>query len=321
MSKNQWNIVKDMREKDKTFLKRYFELFVILPFILLWIVMVLFAGMPVIKFGENGFGSGFLHYVFPLLFATVVHVIAMVLFRLLGKAKQGITLKETFVSLLYIPYICAVFFLHFNFKAWMPLVNSLSYDSIFYYLDNLTPLASFLELAANAFDKGSFFSELYFFIFFAMFMISFIFHSAMDTFLNFRKVVTGTCIILLLGGVLYWVMPAVGPFIFEKSKLLGFSEEQEGMYNMYLILKNTGIVPEGYFGLSLAAMPSLHTANSLYFLLCAKRSQPLLFVLYIPAFIFILIVAVASKYHYIVDLFFGAILAMFVYILMNKVFD
>lgn len=67
-------------------------------------------------------------------------------------------------------------------------------------------------------------------------------------------------------------------------------------------------------------MPSLHVANSLFFLLCAKRSLPLLAVAYVPCFIFIVIVASASKWHYLIDLVFGALLSLLVYWIVNKVY-
>jgi membrane-associated phospholipid phosphatase len=115
-------------------------------------------------------------------------------------------------------------------------------------------------------------------------------------------------------------MPALGPFIFENSKLTGFTGPQQYMLRLYTSLRETGLVPAGYFTSAPAAMPSLHTANSLFFLIMAVRAKSVISVLYILVFIFILIVAVASKWHYVIDLPAGALLTFAVVFLVDRVF-
>jgi membrane-associated phospholipid phosphatase len=212
-------------------------------------------------------------------------------------------------------------FMHFNIKAWTPLINPNTYDAFYYKLDNLTPIPEWLSALGKLMDVGDNFFTFYFLLFIFMFSVSFVLHSAFDNFKNFRKVVVGTCLVLLLGGISYWIAPAVGPFIYESSKLAGFPETQKEMYAVYLNIVSTGKIPNGFFSGSLAAMPSLHVANSLFFLLCARRSLKWLQIFYVPIFIFIIIVAVASKYHYVIDLFFGVLLSVFVYWLVNKIYD
>lgn len=130
----------------------------------------------------------------------------------------------------------------------------------------------------------------------------------------------GTCLILLFGGVSYWIMPAVGPFLFEQSKLAGFSQYQEYMYSLYNSFIATRIVPSGYFINAPAAMPSLHIANSFFFLITAKRSLPYLAALYAPIFVFIIIVAVGSGWHYTIDLPFGIILSLLALYIVDKTY-
>src|SRR5690606_38290906 len=60
----------------------------------------------------------------------------------------------------------------------------------------------------------------------------------------------------------------------------------------------------------LAAMPSLHTGGSFLFLLFAWRHAQVLLPLYLPLFAFISIDAVASRWHYFIDLPAGVVLAL-----------
>lgn len=306
-------------------IRKYFELFLILPFFAIWIILIVFGKFPMVLLNVSSLTGGFIHYVIPIIFATIIQLFLLTILRYVlrfkGERDYGLTYKETLVSLLYIPFITLVFFLHFNFKAWMPILNSHSFDSFYYEIDSILPIVEWLDSLGKYMNFNGLSSNLYSSIFFAMFMFSFIFHAAFDNFRNFRKVVTGTCAILLIGGLSYSIAPAVGPFIFENSQLDGFYEIQNSMYLAYINFAEYGVIPMGYFGKSPAAMPSLHTANSLFFLLSAKHSLPWLAIIYTPIFIFIIIIAVASKWHYAIDLVFGALLAYFVYWMMNKVFE
>jgi membrane-associated phospholipid phosphatase len=60
----------------------------------------------------------------------------------------------------------------------------------------------------------------------------------------------------------------------------------------------------------LAAMPSLHTGGAFLFLLFAWRHARVLVPVYAPLFAFIAIDAVASRWHYLVDLPAGIALAL-----------
>lgn len=288
-------------------IKKYFEGFFLLAFSLIWIVGVVFFKFPVPT--PSGYGA-FNHYVLPLIAALLIQMIVAAVCRVFKLSSKGLSMKENLIALLYIPLIAFTVFLHFSFKVWMPLANSTTYDGLYYQIDKFTPIESWLSKVGFMLDVSGACSVLYFLLFVGMFMMSFIAHATFDVFLNFRKVVVGTCVVLLLGGVSYWIMPAVGPFIIEPSKLSGFSATQTGMYDLYLKLVETKTLPVGYFAAAPAAMPSLHIANSLFFLLSAKRSLPRLAAAYVPVFAFFVIVAVASKWHYVIDLIFGAMLSV-----------
>lgn len=301
-------------------LRRFFEVIVLSAFLILWLSMVVFLKKPVVLPTVNEAGSFSVQYIFPLLVSLFIQTILWLLLTLFKKSAPELNAKKIMLSLFYIPFIFVTLFLHFNFKSWMPLIHPVTYDSLYYRIDHITPVASAVSLLGKMIDFNQSGAFLYFFLFFSMFVISFVAHSIFDTLANFRKVVVGTCLILLLGGVSYWIAPAVGPFIFEPSRLSEFSAVQNGMYAAYLEILKTGKIPGGYFGEAPAAMPSLHIANSLFFLLSAKRSLPRLAFAYLPVFLFIVIIASASKWHYLIDLVFGAVLSVFVYWLVNKIY-
>lgn len=301
------------------FTQQYFELFVLLLFSGIWLSFVIFFKMPVVFPSGGSIVQFSAEYILPLLLAITIQI-AVLLNMVIQKSLWKSNLKKIIFSILYIPFIVIVLFLHFNFKSWMPLIHIGTYDSLFHKIDNLTPLPGFLASLGKMLDWGHACYFLYYFFFFSMFVVSFMAHSVFDTFINFRKVMVGTCLILLFGGVSYWIAPAIGPFIFEPSKLANFSKTQNEMYTAYLSLVHTGKVPNEYFGEAPAAMPSLHVANSLFFLLSAKRSLPWLAVIYIPVFTFIVIIASASKWHYLIDMVFGALLSLLALWIVNKVY-
>lgn len=314
--------IKKLKNGFKYILKNYFELFVLISFVVLCLICILVFRLQLIYPSKEQAESVSFHYIYPLLLAIIFQFILIFFYKLFRRKSFGLSIKENFISLLYIPFIALSMFMHFNIKAWTPLINPNTYDAFYYKTDQLiTPIPDWLSAAGKTLDFGNNFSALYFWMFIFMFAVSFILHSAFDNFRNFRKVVVGTCLILLLGGICYWIAPAVGPFIFENSELAGFPEAQKGMYAVYSKIIATRTIPNELFSGSLAAMPSLHVANSLFFLLCARRSLRWLQILYIPIFIFIVIVAVASKYHYVIDLVFGALLSVLVYWIVNKIYD
>jgi hypothetical protein len=115
-------------------------------------------------------------------------------------------------------------------------------------------------------------------------------------------------------------MPAVGPFIFATDQQTVFTGYQNHMYSLYQLLINTQVIPNGYFINAPAAMPSLHTANSFFFLIMAKRSLYYLAVFYAFLFVYIIIFAIGSGWHYVIDLPFGIIISLFALYLVDKVY-
>lgn len=300
-------------------LQKYFEIIFISGAIFLWIIGVMVWQLPIIVPDKQSLGLIFYHYMLPLLYALIFQALVLLIRYLLKKPKKYKN-DELLITLGYIPLIFITVILHFNFKAWMPIVNPVLYDNLYAKIDSLLPIASTLESISRMLNLNRTGPTLYHGLFVLMFFFSFIIHLSFDSFINFRKVVVGTCLILLLGSLSYWIAPAIGPFILKESTLSSFSGYQEHMYSLYLSLKSTGIPPIGYFTNAPAAMPSLHVANSFFFLSMAKKNIPILSMIYFVLFGYIVIVAVGSGWHYFIDLIGGLILSLIVIKIIDKVF-
>ena len=122
-------------------------------------------------------------------------------------------------------------------------------------------------------------------------------------------------LILVIGGVSYWLFPVIGPFIFREGENALATLTQQFMFGAYQQVRHTGIFPAGYFVSPLAAMPSLHIAHSIFFTISVKRVAPYLLFFYVPISAWIVIESVASGWHYFLDLPAGLVvmlLSMFI---------
>ena len=200
---------------------------------------------------------------------------------------------------------------HFNIKLWMSLVNPALWDDVYWKTDMMVrPLidASFAvhDLADRALPAGE---HLYLFAFLAMFACSIIVHSV-QCFMVFRKVLFTAMLVHVLGALSYLVMPALGPFIYEQGVNALESARQVHMHGGYRALMAGGrpwIASEGssYMFAAVAAMPSLHVASSAVFVHYAWKHARWLGVAYLPLFAFIMFEAMATRWHYMVDLVAG----------------
>lgn len=246
------------------------------------------------------------HFFAPLLLAFALQ---LPLFWLTARKRDG----DPLLLIKALPFVALVILLHFNFKAWMPLVNRTSYDAFYQTLDELwwPIVAAFCWLreaiqSVIPFDLDG----AYHGMFVGMFFVAFAAHAVCDTPRRQRQLLLGMCLILLLGGVLYWVAPAVGPFVYREGLNDESTEVQAHMLRLFHFFVSTGEVPPGYFTAPLAAMPSLHVAHGLFFTLFAWRSLRWLFWIFLPLFIWIVLESVASGWHYLADLPVGACLAV-----------
>jgi len=202
---------------------------------------------------------------------------------------------------------------HFHIKLWAPLINPASYDHLYEAIDQ----KFFFWMNPLIFWRGQFhynwLENLYFEVFLCMFLCSFIVHSLKST-NEFRRVFLASVLVQATGAVAYLIAPALGPFIYHHGVNDHVTQAQQQMLATHQALvagglpwlkKNTG----KYLVAGLAAMPSLHLAASFVFLWYALKYCRWLSWFYWPGILWIIFEAMASRWHYGIDLVAGLILA------------
>lgn len=261
-----------------------------------------------------------IHFFVPIVFASLAQFVVIVAAKITGSRRLR-PVADAYVMLKLLPLVVVSVILYFDFKAWMPLVNTRLYDPLFQSIDQAgAPLLAAMLATRQAIashipiDVDSWYLGL----FCAMFICSFLAHAIVDSPYRQRQLVLGVCLNLLLGGLSYWIMPAEGPFLYRAGANLDATNAQWLMHEAFLNVRATGVLPPGYFLFPLGAMPSLHVAHSLLLTLNARRSARFLLVLYLPLLFWIVIEASCSGWHYLVDLPAGALLAILSYIVAQR---
>jgi len=135
----------------------------------------------------------------------------------------------------------------------------------------------------------------------------------------------GVLLTICLGALSYLVAPALGPFIYEDGLSLQATQAQAGMLWSHEQVMQEGMdwiarAGPGYFTGGLAAMPSLHMAHAIvmtWFVVQARSALTMPFLLICG---WVTIESVASRWHYLIDLPAGAILAAFVIWLAHRLY-
>jgi hypothetical protein len=193
----------------------------------------------------------------------------------------------------------------------MSLVNPRLWDDVYWQTDQMVrPLVDMAfgvhHWVERVMPAGE---HLYLFAFLAMFAGSIIVHS-MHALIVFRTVIFAAMLVHVLGALAYLVMPAVGPFLYEQGINGLESARQRHMLGGYQALVDGGrpwVASQGstFMFAAIAAMPSLHVASSAVFVHYAWKHARWLGVAYLPLFVFIIFEAVATRWHYWVDVVAG----------------
>ncbi|MEH6759455.1 MAG: phosphatase PAP2 family protein [Parasphingorhabdus sp.] len=277
------------------------EMVLALGFFAISMILADYYGLQFVFPSSNALQFTGMSYIVPLSI-----IFALGLFMILTKRKM---------QLAY--YLSAAFaygtilVTHFNVKLWMSIINPRLWDGFYWETDQMArPIieASFevhkmvgMVLPAE--------NHLYLFAFLAMFGSSIITHS-LKCFMVFRKVIFTAMLVHTLGALSYLIAPAVGPYIFEAGVNALETARQEHMYQSYQALMIGGkpwIASQGshYLFAAIAAMPSLHVASSAVFVYYAWKHERWLGWIYLPLFVFIIFEAMATRWHYLIDVMAG----------------
>jgi hypothetical protein len=246
-----------------------------------------------------------IHYLYPLVGVAIWGV-----FALFGQRRH---LAKTF--LIALPCYAVVLVCHFNLKLWIPHINPMLWDPLLWRIDSsLHPIVDACFAVRRAIAPlipldGNF----YMWGFIIMFYMSFCALAVSDPH-DFRTLFLAALFFQGFGGLTYLLMPALGPFIYERGIEPMQTMAEQGMLQSYHsnIASGTAWIAEKgstHITVGLAAMPSLHVGGSFLFLLFAWRHARVLVPFYIMLFSFILIDSIATRWHYLIDVPAGMVFA------------
>ena len=277
------------------------EILLMATFIVVGIVISVFFKLPISLPSSKSLAFTGMGFTTPFIVVAAGLIITLITQR------AARTLYFTTVLMAY----GAILVVHFNIKLWATEINPASWDDAYLKIDQaLSPLVSATFNIRGAFGwMGSTLDLLYLFAFLAMFGCSIIVHSS-RSFTVFRKVVLTAMLVHVLGGLSYLIAPALGPFLYEAG-----ANALETRRQVYMLAAHNEAIAGGtrwlsmngsqYLATGLAAMPSLHVASSAVFVYYAWVYERRLCWLYLPLFLFIMNEAVASRWHYVVDIVAG----------------
>ena len=269
-------------------------------------VIAVLLGLPLqLPSGDRAAFVG-INYLLPLVGVGVFGVFALF----------GLRRNLASTLLIALPCYTVMMLCYFTIKLWRPLINPTNWDRLYWQIDQaLHPLVkACFWLRTSMAPIVPLDSKFYITAFMAMFYISFCFH-ALRALRGFRVMFLAALIFQGLGALSYLVMPALGPFLFESGVESTQSAAQQMMLGSYHELVAGGsdwLRSNGgtHLTVGLAAMPSLHTGGSFLFLLFAWRYARVLLPIYVPLFSFIVIDSIASRWHYLIDVPVGILLAI-----------
>ena len=267
---------------------------------MLAIVMVLSLALDLPMVMPTSQSASFvgIHYLLP-----VLGIFIWSLFAFFGQHR-----KRAWTFIIALPCYVVVLWAHFSIKLWAPLINPNLYDDVFWAADqNLRPLVdglfSLRSMMAYIFPTDA---NFYMIGFIVLFYVSFTYH-AIVTPKVFRNLFLSALFFQGLGAIAYLPFPALGAFVHELGADSQATLAQQNMLRIHGHILEQGrawIAANGgqNFTAGLAAMPSLHSGGAFLFFIFAWRHGRLLVPLYGVILAFIIAAAVATRWHYLVDL-------------------
>lgn len=283
-----------------------FEIWLAFSFLAFTMILSLGFDLPILLPTRQSASFVGIHYLYPLIGIAIWSVIVMC---------SG---KKSSAMPFFVMAICygIILWCHFNLKLWIPHINPMLWDSHYWAIDTAFSIlvegcmqvrlafAPFIALDSNFYMLG----------FITLFYLSFGFHAAITP-TRFRELAIAAMLVQIFGSIAYFIAPALGPFIFQAGVEPPVSLAQAHMLDIWKANSASGshwLMINGGRELTggLAAMPSLHAGGSLLFLIFAWRYARILLWVMVPLFAFITIDAIANRWHYLVDLPVGWMIAL-----------
>ncbi len=290
------------------------EIYISVSFFLLMLAVSFLFDLPIVfPAGDRAAFVG-VHYIYPLIGIALLGVLAL----LFGKRQTAIRFLTA------MPCYALVLFAHFNFKLWIPHINPLLLDRFYWSIDThlqfLVDFSYWARLTLFGFIPSA--ANFYMISFIMLFYLSFTYF-AFRVPQSFGRLTVAVILQQSLGSIAYLIAPAIGPFIYQEGVNPYITQGQLSMLDVYKSSVTEGpawLAQHGAenFTAGLAAMPSLHVAGAFLFLLFAWREARVLVPLFLFALVFIVVTSIASRWHYLIDLPVGALLAWLSYSLVYR---
>lgn len=266
-------------------------------------------GMPILLPGLGSAGFVGIHYLVPMLAAGLLAGTALLTGSMRGHSQM---VRAVIIG---VPSFLVVLLCHFNLKIWAPHINAWRFDETLWATDQaLRPLVELCIWTRQALAPAIPYEANFYMIAFIMqFYVTFAYYAIRQP-AHFRELLLAVMLMQAIGAFCYLAMPAVGPFIFEHGVNPFVTQSQQQMLAVYrhsladgpAWLQDNG---PSIFAMGLGAMPSLHCAGALLFFMFAKRHAKVLLPLHIFCLLFIVMAAVANRWHYLLDIPAGALVA------------
>lgn len=270
-------------------------------------------------------------YWVPLIAAIIGYLLLQLGSAFFGRAlgishrSWGQVLRNAVNDYLLLGLFVLVVYVHFNMKMWVPVINPHLFDQDYWAVDQalLPVLNGFIALRQAIAQVLPRADVWYLAGYMSIFVISFLSHALGDRRWHYHNLL-GLLISQILGPLSYLIAPAVGPFIYERGVSDLATHTELRMYNIYLQVREGGaawIAQYGghFFTQPLAAMPSLHVGTMFVMVYYAVRARLWVAPITVVAFGWIFIESVAARWHYLIDLPFGLLLAVLTIAISNQI--
>lgn len=256
--------------------------------------------------------------VFPVVSAVGLYVGLRSYRRLIGRRlpAEPPLFRLVATDLVLMALFLVTTYFHFSFKTWVQVINPNLYDPHYLAVDRaLQPLIDlFYWIRANFFALLPHADEWYQAAFLLMFATGFC-QLAITRSAVYPRFCIGILLGMCLGALAYLPAPALGPFIYGDGLNPEATEAQARMLWAHNQAKHGGMpwVAEAgasYFTGALAAMPSLHIAHAVVMTWFIIQARSMLSWLFLFICFWIVIESVASRWHYLIDLPAGMLLAV-----------
>jgi hypothetical protein len=274
--------------------------------------LFLLAGFPFIYPSARGSEvlsllGGTTKYLHILLFCIGLYAaIALMRAWLYKKWEMKKLARDLLMFLRLLICLLAALYMMLCFKWWSHLQGQL-YDQFYWEIDlKFQGLKTAMMLAA---DWLGWSHEMYFRLFGLCFFLSY-FISIGTKPEVFTRIITATCAVALIGGLSYNIAPAYGPFYIEPvTSYLAIIQQMMLESSQAFASAKGGTFDPEHFEVALGAMPSLHVAYTLMLTFYAFRVHWSLGIILSILASYVAMYAVVTRYHYLIDLPAGVLVA------------